>query len=379
MFTPEREPHPAVAEIRYLMQPVMFTPNGAFASAECVRVEVTKDNRVSGLRLSITNRYVFSTLEHLEWSWTMTSNRSPEPIRKETFELNDAEGKSDVCIDLESVISRILVLEKSRPSRGNSYFLNLQGILKEDSTWAKAGHVLIAQQIPVKFVFAKPASRKKNEAKPLERVSWKLEGGKAIIERPEKGGPKKLVVLDPQSGGIDSIFGPSGENLLAGTILPNFSRAATDNDRGGLEQPIEFLFPGTHIQYLFGILHNLDEFSYWSRWNHVGLDASAPPVIECADLKMSQNSDQTQVLARASCHAVSPLYGTTLFDIEIKYTVWGSGHINVHYHVVPTPVVRRISSLPRVGIKMAVVSWFVQRYRKFHSSQRSCPIDPLLT
>ena len=177
---------------------------------------------------------MFSSLDHLEGSWEMTSNRSVEPIRRGSFHLIETEGKYDVRLDLESVISRVLLLEKTRPLRGNSYFLNLQGSLKEHATWAKAGHVLVVQQIPVKFVFAKPVPRKQRDPKPLDRVSWKLESGKVIVERPGDNGPTKLVALNPRSGGIDSIFAPSGDNLLAEAILPNFCRAATDNDKGKL-------------------------------------------------------------------------------------------------------------------------------------------------
>ena len=145
MFTPEREEHPAVAEIRYLMQPVVFTPREPFASAQCVRVQVTEDHK-AGIHLSIENRYVFSTLEHLDWTWKMTSNRSSEPIRAGSFELKDPGGKTDIFVNLESVISRIVILEKTRPSGGNSYFLNLRGLLNEDTAWAEAGHVLVTQQ-----------------------------------------------------------------------------------------------------------------------------------------------------------------------------------------------------------------------------------------
>ena len=357
MFSPEREPHPAVAEIRYLMQPVMFFPREAFASAQCVRVEVSEEKHAAGIHLSIKNRYTFSTLEHLEWSWTVTSNRSSEPIRTGSFALNDPKGKLDVYVDLESVISRIILLEKSRPAGGNSYFLNIQGSLKVDVAWAKAGHVLVEQQIPVKFVFEKPLPLKKVELKPAEHVGWRMESGKVIVERQEKNGaPTKLVLFNPRNGAIESMFSKSGDNILEGSVLPNFCRAATDNDKGGLEQPLEFLFPGTSIQSIFGFLHRLDEFSYWSRWKHVGLDASAPPTIECTDLRMSLDSEQTQVQACASCQAVSSVHGTILFDIQIVYTIWADGRVNVRYHVEPASFLKRIGSLPRVGMKMALVS-----------------------
>lgn len=359
MFTPEREPHPAVAEIRYLIRPVVFEPNEAFTDSECVRISVVEEKNMAGIHLSVQNRYSFSSLDHLHWTWTLTSNRSTDPIRRGTFQLNDPAGDKEIYIDLESVVTRVVLLEKSRPSQGNSFFLNLQGALKEDTSWARAGHVLVNQQIPIKFVFTKPIPRKpEGPAPPTPPVSWRLGDGKVIIESSEKGVKMKLLEIDPKTGGIDSLFTPSGENLLAGPLLPNFTRAATDNDKGGLEQPLEFLFPGIDFQYLFGVFHNLDEFSYWTRWKLIGLDASAPPVVECFDLRIRHDTAQTQVHARASCRVRSPVHDTTLFNIQIDYNIWGNGKVRAQYGVKPTPSVHRLNtSLPRVGVQMIVVSW----------------------
>ena len=349
MFTPEREPHPAVSEIKYLMQPVMFTPDEAYTSADCVRVAI---DEVCGFHMTVQNRYVFSTLDHLVWSWSLTSNRSSEPIRRSSFKVNGP----NVYIDLESVISRVTTLEKSRPAKGNSYYLNLHGCLKEDATWAKAGHIVMTQQFQLKFVFPKTIPRKVPAALSLTKVSWRIEDAKILVESSGEEGTTKLLTLDPKTGGIESYYAQTGENMLQEGLMLNFVRAATDNDKGGFEQPIEFLFPGTNYEFLFGILHNVDEFSYWARWKHVGLDASAPPSLECADLRIRHNAEQNQIHARAFCHVLNPKHKTTLFDVEIDYNIWGDGRVRVEFRVDPTPAVKFVSSLPRVGVQMALVS-----------------------
>jgi len=358
MFTPEREPHPAVNEIRYLMQPVIFKPKEAFVDSERVRISILEDKNAAGIHLVVQNRYSFSSLEHLSWTWTVTSNRSAEPVRRGSFMLNDPAGDEEIYVDLESVISRIVLLEKSRPSRGNSYFLNIQGALKENQSWAETGHVLVNQQIPIKFVLVKSVTRKLPDFQPsAARVSWRLWDGRVVVEGRRDGVVNQIVTIDPKTGGIDSFFNPSGENVLAGQLLPNFVRAATDNDKGGLEQPLEFLFPGVDFQYIFGLLHNLDEFSYWTRWKRFGLDASAPPLVECFDLRMRHDTAQTQVHAQVSCHVRSPDQNTTLFDIQINYNIWGDGRVRAHYGIKPAPVMHRFNtSLPRVGVTMMVVS-----------------------
>ena len=357
MFTPEREPHPAVEEIRYLMQPVVFKPNEAYTSAECVRVTV-KEGCTTSIHLLVQNRYSFSTLEHLDWSWDVTSNRSVEPIRRGQFQLNDPFGDDEICINLQSVISRINVLEKSRPARGNSYFLNIQGHLRKATAWAKRGHTLIRQQIPIKFVFVHPIPTKIREPKPNQPVSWRLADGEVVIERPGKEGSTKIATVDPRTGGINSLYDSRGQNLLKSPILPNFCRAATDNDQGGFEKPLEFLFPGFNIQYLFGILHRLGDFSYAARWKYVGLDAAAEPFVECTDLQVRDCEQKSAIHIQASCHVRNFFHRVTLFDVKIQYYFWGDGRIRVRYHVDPWSTVKRIESLPRVGVNMTLVCVF---------------------
>lgn len=98
MFTPEREPHPVVAEIRCLMQPVVSTPVEASASAECVRVEVMEDYHVGGLRLPVNSRHVFSALEHLKWSWTKTSNRRRSNQKSTLISVEESKCKLNVAL-----------------------------------------------------------------------------------------------------------------------------------------------------------------------------------------------------------------------------------------------------------------------------------------
>lgn len=358
MFTPDRDPHPAVAEIRHLMQPVVFHPNDSFVDSECVRISVDESQSVARAHFSVQNRYFFSKLEHLDWTWSLTSNRSADPIRRGTFDLSDAKGEKGICVDLESVISRVVLLEKSRPARGNSYLLSLHGFLKEDATWAAAGHVLVTQQFPLKFVFSRPIPRKIPELPPALPVSWRVSEGKVHVVRQDEDGTSstKLLLLDLKTGGIESIYDTSGENMLETPLLPSFTRAATDNDKGGFEQPLEFIIPGFRFHYIAGFLHSLEDFSYWNRWKLVGVDASTRLAVECSDLRMRHTGSLTQVHARAFCHIKNPVLGKTLFDVQIDYHVWGDGKIRAQYKVDPTPELRPILSLPRVGVHMCLAA-----------------------
>lgn len=357
MFTPERDPHPAVAEIKYLMSPVAFLPKESYVDADCLRIKV--DMYHTSVRFDVKNRYTFSPLNHLDWSWSLTSNRANGPIRGGTFTVSGSESKLDALVDLDSVLSRVVLLEKSRPASGNSYFLNLQGALKRDATWAKAGYVIVAQQFAVKFMFPNLVPEKVTVRKtPSIPLSWKHEGNTLRIERTVSGIESRTVaIFDKQIGALVS-YSPVTDNLLAGPLVPNFTRAATDNDKGGLEQPLEFLFPGMKLQYLFGLLHNLDKFSYWSRWKLVGLDAAAPPAMQCSDMRVKEGTDRTYLDVEVDSEIRCVAQAMTLFHVRIVYRVFTNGRMRVNYHVEPTSAVARITSLPRVGVNLQVLSSF---------------------
>jgi beta-galactosidase len=358
MFTPEREAHPAVAEIKYLMSPVVFLPRESYVDADCLRVKV--DMHRTNLRFDVKNRYTFSTLDHLDWSWSLTSNRASGPIRGGSFAVSGSADKLEALVDLDSIISRVILLERSRTVGVNSYFLNLQGALKVDATWGNAGHVIVTQQFAVKFLFPHIVPPKAIVQKsPLTSLSWKHEGDTLRIDSTVVGGGaiSTMAIFDKQSGALVS-YSPVTDNLLAGPLVPNFTRAATDNDKGGLEQPLEFLFPGMRLQYLFGLLHNLDNFSYWSRWKLVGLDALAPPAMQCSAIRVKESTDQTYLDVEVDSIIRCVPNAMTLFHMRILYRMFTNGRVRVNYRVDPTSVVARITSLPRVGVNLQLLSSF---------------------
>ena len=336
------------------MQPVQFTPEDSDGSSAVV-IEMNDD---PGVHLSVQNRYSFLNLDHLDWTWAMTSNRSPQPVQTGSFFLKDAEGGQDTFVILQSAISIVVELEKSRPVKGNSYFLRLEGSLKEDTSWGKAGRVVTTQQLPLTFAFRKPISFRlpvppRND--PPEQVlslpiTYRSVNDMIHIERPDENGPVTLAVLDPSTGGIESIFSRSGEDMLVEQVLPNFVRAATDNDNGGLENLVRFFFPNFNIKHILGNANK--HFSFASHWRRVGLDPSSPPTVTCYDLRMRHVANQ--VFARAYCEIKNQTNEKILFLLQIDYNVWGDGRLRVHYHLTPTDAFQGVVSLPRVGVHMGV-------------------------
>lgn len=359
MFTPDREPHPAVAEIMFLQQPVVFEPLMSYVDATFLRIPVSGSS--ASLRLNVMNRYVFRDLSHLSWSWHLTSNRAVDPIRSETFELPDTNGEEELVLNLDSVVSRVISLEKSRPERGNDYYVTIYGSLRTETTWAAAGHTLVVQQFPVKFTFLPTIPRlffaEKTSPVPSPKLHVTDEEDKITVTRTwvnDDEHMKTLAVWEKFTGALIS-YCPhqNGHDLLAGRLLPNFCRAATDNDKGGMELTLDFMFPFLNMHSLYSMISGHDDFSFHSHWRRIGLDQKSPPIVLCEGLHVNQSQDHlVEIQARCSViqQASHGLRG--LFKVLIDYRVLANGRIQISQHVIPRPILRTVASLARVGLNL---------------------------
>jgi len=257
MFSPDREPHPAVTEIKFLQQPAVFWPLGGepkdgSVSTQTLKIQVGHGEPVVSVVLGVTNRLTFRDLSHLAWSWHLTCDRATKSIHVESFDLTSSGEKA--ILKLEAAVPKIRQLEnkKTSPSSIGPYFLNLRGFLKSKSLWAEAGYVLVTQQFPVTFDFKEPIPRDV-----LKSVSADEHPGLRVVKdktsiRVFKNGCSEGPPLATVESSTASLvcYAPAGQNLLlmedglSGGVLPNFTRAGTDNDKGGLDDELERLFPG---------------------------------------------------------------------------------------------------------------------------------------
>ena len=85
IFSPDREPHPCVEEIKYLQQPVILNAhilNGRKAA------HVDENRRI---RIVIENRFVFRQLTDLQWKWSISSEVA-SPMKLDSELINVPEG-----------------------------------------------------------------------------------------------------------------------------------------------------------------------------------------------------------------------------------------------------------------------------------------------
>ena len=354
MFSPEREPHPCVAEIKYLMQPVdlSITNNG---NENIIHLNVANLGTVEPVKINVTNRYVFRDLSHLTWTWQLICDRSTASLLEGTSPTENGL----TCLNISKALTKILAVERLQTSKLDcKYFLNIQGRLKASESWADAGHVVINHQWPIRFSWDE-GTKSFEIPKPIISSEVTLGPLRVVVDETaiqiSRGPSSPFVRLSKTSGRIQSLcWKDDGTgNVLFGDegIRPNFTRATTDNDRGGMELVLVHM-KFTWARRFFEWTEGLDAFSYELRWKMKGLSQELPPTTICDSISVIREEDNV-VEIEAICSVMSS-GRQRLFHQTIRYEIYGNGHIRVSSHVVPTKFVQTLRSLPRVGLSFQV-------------------------
>lgn len=183
---PDRTPHPALYEFKYLAQPV--------------RVQAL-DSRG---RMRILNKRDFTRLDDLYGEWELTVDGLPVQSGKLPH------------LDIAPGESMPVNLELSRERMGER-FLNVRFYQRQDTWWANAGHPVAWQQIALPARPAKPLPRDTHPIVVQENDRMLLLRAGAVS-----------AVFDKTTGRLTE-FGAEKNVVVRGPLL-NVWRAAIDND-----------------------------------------------------------------------------------------------------------------------------------------------------
>ena len=131
-------------------------------------------------------------------------------------------------------------------------------------------------------------------------------------------------------------------------MLPNFTRATTDNDRGGMELVLDFL----HLKWAKPLLQGMNNrlFSYEMHWRDHGVSQEAPPSVKNVSTNVLNDGfveeGDVKIEARISIESST---GTTLMTERKIYTITKNGLVHVDIEVNCAPSLDGIPSLPRIG------------------------------
>lgn len=316
--------------------------------------------------LSVANRYSFQDLSHLRFSWNVTSDIAVEPIASGWFDVTDKTLIEGLSLSLKQVASKVERETKKR-SFPVTYFLNIRGSLKESTSWAKKSHQLVSKQFRLEFdglgakegLQSKQADSFPGSSSPLEVVETSSTIG-VVHNTGNESQP--IVMISKATGSIESYSNSDGKNVFASPtevdspgMFPNFTRAATDNDRGGSEVSLGFFLPDflvNPVVYGYNIIHGSQTLSYFCQWKLHGLDAGRPPETVCNKIIALEFDDRVEI--HAECTAVRHGTDHALFHQQIHYNVQKDGRILVSHNVTPCRILRPLPSLPRVGMTLAL-------------------------
>jgi len=192
----DRDPHPALAEVKKVYQSIKVEPADLLTG-----------------RVQVHNKYLFRDLSFVQGAWELTENgrviQSGELPKLET-----APGeKQEITLPLHAPMLK----------PGAEYFLKVSFALAQDESWAPKGHELAWDQ------FAMPYP-----VPPLPAVDLSAMPAVKLTESDDAftiTGQDFEVRIGKKSGALESYLA-QGTQLVAAPLVPNFWRPPTDNDRG---------------------------------------------------------------------------------------------------------------------------------------------------
>ena len=290
------------------------------------------------IRIVIENRFVFRQLTDLQWKWSISSEVA-SPMKLDSELINVPEG-GILFICPEAPVS-------DRCYSKGKHWLHVQ-IYFEGEQIASEHFDLIDTNNQQKM---------KDPKSPGDFIegqsSLEVKQNDISVEIWLKGGNLRMATVDKLSGALSSYTTPCGNEIISfeqNGLVPNYTRAHVDNDRGGIERLGE-LVP-TWVS--FGILlagKFSHKSSYSHHWNKVGLDPLSPPRLESEHVQVIQRENNGPVQVFTNGRVVSKCSNRKkyLFSQQICYHFFQDGSIHVSSQILPLKRALAIPSLPRIG------------------------------
>jgi beta-galactosidase len=299
---PDRTPHPALYEFKYLAQPV--------------KIQIV--DRKQG-RFRITNKQDFLSLSWLKGTWEF----SKEGLVIESGELPE--------LDISPGKSAEFSLPIEYPQDPGEYFINFRFYKKETNDWAPAGHEVAWEQ----FKYPAPKVVKQN-THPSGSSDFKPRFGENEEVIKLSAGPV-TAVFDKNIGQLVE-FG-TGHNFIQRGPLLHVWRAATDNDG---------------IKLLSARM--IESLKVLTLWKSLGLPELQ---IKLVSIRVKlQNTELPNVIIQ---HVASGRDNWHDFRHTHRYSFLPSGKLQVRNQVQLGP---GILDLPRIGIDLSLkpglenLSWY---------------------
>lgn len=276
----DRTPKPATYECKKVNQPA----------------QITATNALNG-EFEILNRHHAVDLSMYKLSWSLTEN-GKQIQTGNLMPINTQPYQTDIIK---------VAFKKPNLKPGKEYFITIQGKLKENTLWEKAGYLVFEEQFKLNYgtKAVEPLSNKStiNVVENNETISI---NNKSIS-----------LVVDKGTGYISS-YKAKGLNLLQSPLKLNFWRAETENDeayRKALKKQSELEWMEAGDRFIVENIKVLSE-------------------------------EKGKVVVKVNGKIKNP---KTL--VSLIYTVLGSGEVKVDYKVT---IDESAPNAPRIGMKFNI-------------------------
>jgi beta-galactosidase len=273
-----------------------------------VGIACDSDSKLLNGELSIWNKYLALTLDHLEFCWELTA--SGEVIHSGILSPPSVKpgGKGILRVPFEL---------PEEPAPGVEYWLNVRGRQPEATPWSAPGHVVAWEQ------FLLPWSAGTRVAPSTERKPVTIvDDGRSVA----LGAGNTHIVFSKNTGSL-STYKVGGKDLLSRPLEHAFMRAITDND------------------YIIG---NPD--SYYKEWEAAGATRLRASVLA---FHYGQEKDGCVLLRVTTRHLAEGLKNG--ISVDSAYWVTSDGRIRIE-NVVKMD--HAFPLVPRIGMQCGIPSGF---------------------
>ncbi|MQL91821.1 hypothetical protein Taro_024432 [Colocasia esculenta] len=313
---PDRTPHPAVNEVKYVYQPIKIS---------------LKENMIM-----IVNKQFFDATEAIEFSWRLDGDGCR--LGFGMLDLPPIEPQNRYAIEWDSYPWFSLW----QSSSATEIFLTITAKLIHSTRWAKSGHVISSTQLQL--------PGKGQQAPHVIRIT---ENSSLVTQH--IGDTVTVcktndweIMFNMQTGTIEK-WKVEGYQLLHKGIIPCFWRAPTDNDKGGESNSYAYKWK----------LASLDRMSF-----HKDICSIQSQTEQCVQIKTAYIGfpyDEKEGTAFSGVSDETMTSDSPVFKVDVTYYIYGSGDVIIQYNVNPKA---DLPPLPRVGVvfhvdqSLDLVKWY---------------------
>ena len=293
LVSADRTPQPELVEVKKLYQNIGIT-----------------NRDIRNGKVNIENKYLFTNLNQFKGTWELIEDG--KPIQSGEF--------TDDQLDIAPLTETVLEIPFTEPElkAGSEYFVNLSFELKEDTSWAEAGHEIAKEQIALLY---ETGYADAIEESAIPALSVDDQEDATVIT-----GDDFELSFNKKDGCISS-FTYQDVELLENGPTPNFWRAPTDSDLG---------------YYSANTL---------SDWRYAGVDR-----------KVKEVTVDTEAENKVVITVNATLPTSKKSEWQQVYTVYGTGDVKIASTLTPgsadLPMIPEIGNLLVLPKEFHNVTWY---------------------